>query len=175
MVHTTHPQLCVSYWGWYMQSNCGITLHLYNIISKIMLTIVKNLIYIYVYIFLINKRIINITYVNTSIRHFNNTVVILCTVYIVHWPWVQYIVSFRITEGAARPVLYNIGQTCVLHSCLWSEAVALVYVLPFTIQSSSLMYFYFLRYAVSLCNVLPTIGQYSIDISIKYSFKYRMP
>ena len=25
--------------------------------------------------------------------------------------------------------------------------------------------------AVSLCNVLPTIGQYSIDISIKYSFK----
>ena len=32
--------------------------------------------------------------------------------------------------------------------------------------------FYFVRYAVSLCNVLPTIGQYSIDISIKYSFKY---
>ena len=31
--------------------------------------------------------------------------------------------------------------------------------------------FYFLRYAVSLCNVLPTIGQYSIDISIKLSFK----
>ena len=27
--------------------------------------------------------------------------------------------------------------------------------------------FYFLRYAVSLCNVLPTIGQYSIDITIK--------
>ena len=26
--------------------------------------------------------------------------------------------------------------------------------------------FYFLRYAVSLCNVLPTIGQYFIDISI---------
>ena len=32
-------------------------------------------------------------------------------------------------------------------------------------------YINFLRYAVSLCNVLPTIGQYSIDISIKYSFK----
>ena len=31
--------------------------------------------------------------------------------------------------------------------------------------------FYFLRYAVSLCNVLPTIGQYSIDITIKNSFK----
>ena len=30
--------------------------------------------------------------------------------------------------------------------------------------------FHFLGYAVSLCNVLPSIGQYSIDISIKYSF-----
>ena len=30
---------------------------------------------------------------------------------------------------------------------------------------------YFLRYAVSLCKVLPTIGQYSIDITIKHSFK----
>ena len=30
---------------------------------------------------------------------------------------------------------------------------------------------FFLRYAVSLCNVLPTMGQYSIDISIKYCFK----
>ena len=29
---------------------------------------------------------------------------------------------------------------------------------------------FFLRYAVCLCNVLPTIGQYSIDIAIKYSF-----
>ena len=33
------------------------------------------------------------------------------------------------------------------------------------------VFFYFLRYALSLCNVLPTIGQYSIDISIKYSFR----
>ena len=33
------------------------------------------------------------------------------------------------------------------------------------------VFFYFLRYAASLCNVLPTIRQYSIDISIKYSFK----
>ena len=31
--------------------------------------------------------------------------------------------------------------------------------------------FFFLRYAVSLRNVLPTIGQYYIDFSIKYSFK----
>ena len=30
------------------------------------------------------------------------------------------------------------------------------------------MYFSFLLYAVSLCNVLPTIGQYSIDISTKF-------
>ena len=30
---------------------------------------------------------------------------------------------------------------------------------------------FFVLYAVSLCNVLLTIGQYSIDISIKYSFK----
>ena len=44
--------------------------------------------------------------------------------------------------------------------------------LPFTILSSLLMYFFcFLRYVVSLCNVLSTIGQYSIDISITYSFK----
>ena len=38
--------------------------------------------------------------------------------------------------------------------------------------------FFFVRYAVSLCNVLPTIGQYSIDISFKYSFVlgcYRSP
>ena len=28
-----------------------------------------------------------------------------------------------------------------------------------------------LRYAVSLCNVLPKIRQYSIDISVKYIFK----
>ena len=30
------------------------------------------------------------------------------------------------------------------------------------------MYFSFLRYAVSLCNVLQTIGQYSTDISTKF-------
>ena len=34
------------------------------------------------------------------------------------------------------------------------------------------LYFLFCAiYVVSLCNVLPTIGQYSIDISFKYSFK----
>ena len=33
------------------------------------------------------------------------------------------------------------------------------------------VFFYFLWYAVSLYNVLPTIEQYSIDISIKNSFK----
>ena len=35
---------------------------------------------------------------------------------------------------------------------------------------------YFLQYAVSLCNVLPTIGQYSIDIIIKcITLSVRMP
>ena len=33
------------------------------------------------------------------------------------------------------------------------------------------VFFCFLRYAVSLRTVLPTIGQYSIDITIKYNFK----
>ena len=42
------------------------------------------------------------------------------------------------------------------------------------------MYFYFLRYAVSLCNVLPTIGQYFIDIGIisiilSVRMAYRIP
>ena len=47
--------------------------------------------------------------------------------------------------------------------------------LPADIPASDSLRNYFLRYVVSLCNVLPTIGQYSIDISIKYSFNVRMP
>ena len=40
--------------------------------------------------------------------------------------------------------------------------------LPFTVLSSSLLYFLFLRYAVSLYNALPTKGQYSIDVTINF-------
>ena len=99
---------------------------LYNIQCQDNVNIVYNNILLYKTV--INKSIIKITYVTTSmpilsdIVWFNNTVVIQCTVYSIHGQWVQY--SFvqynqECGQSLCHWQVQNLGKHAVkLHTCV---------------------------------------------------------